>query len=367
MNRLGNPQDDLQCVHVAGTNGKGSTIAFLGAILKCAGYKVGAYTSPALVDWKENIRINGKQQLTNKDADRLLAVIRQASEGLTPSQFETETALAFLYFKEQRVDYALIECGMGGLHDATNVIKKPALAVITSLSLDHTEILGRTLEEIRRHKEGIIKGGAVVRAETLGEIIVKEAGITKQVFSCGDFEDCTIRLGGAYQPQNAALAVEAAVKLGVKKKYIYAGLKKAEWHGRFTVLGEKPLFVVDGAHNPAGAAALRQTVDACFGDKRLILLAGIFRDKDADGMLKIMAPGAAEIILLDMPENKRLMRAAELRTIVIKYNDRVQVSESPADAVRKALTAAGKDGAVVSFGSLSTIDAVTKTIREIAK
>lgn len=363
MSRLGNPQDTLRCIHVAGTNGKGSTVAFLTEILRAAGNKAGAYTSPALSDDKENICINGKQ-ITESDFARLSEVVQNAGQpDLQPSLFEIETAVAFLYFKEQAVDYAVIECGMGGRFDATNVLKMPALAVITSISLDHTNMLGRTLEEIRSHKEGIIKGNCpVVRADTLGEITVEKSDTEEQIFSCGSLKSLKIHMWGTYQPQNACLAAAAAQKLGIAERYIREGLESARWEGRLTVLRKAPLFIVDGAHNAGGAEELYKTLSAL--GKKVIFVTGIFRDKAADEMIRTVAPLAKKIVLIDMPENKRLYRASELREIVIKYIDNPVMANSPADAVQKALAAADEDDVIVSFGSLSTVSAVTEAVKK---
>lgn len=367
MNRLGNPEDSLRIIHIAGTNGKGSTVAFLAAILESAGYKVGAYTSPALgKSYCENIKINGKQIEETAAAPIEQKINTCAAEArLAPSHFEIETAVAFLYFKDQSVDYAIIECGLGGRFDATNIIKKPALAVITSIGLDHTEMLGNTIEEIRWHKEGIIKDGCpFVRAEDIKDIEIKKTDITEQIFSYGGYNDLVIHLGGAYQPQNACLALEAAQKLGIERRFIFEGLARAEWRGRMTVIHKNPLFIVDGAHNPAGAEVLKQTVETVFKGKRIVFIIGIFRDKDADEMFKITAPLADKIIVLDMPENQRLYRAAELSKTAAKYSESVLVSVSPVDAVKKAFAAAKEDDVIISFGSLSTIDTVTKAVKE---
>ena len=301
---LGNPQNELKFVHIAGTNGKGSTLAYISTILKCAGYRVGRYLSPVISDYREKIQVNEKV-ITQKALCQGVELVKAACEQIVeqgyphPTPFEVETALAFWYFREQKCDIVVLETGMGGLEDATNIIQTVCVSVLASISMDHMMFLGKTLRDIASQKAGIMKAGkpvvtfcqqeeaAVVlrgRAAELGcPFIVADSakatgvryGVERQRFHYDGMKDLEIRLAGKHQVDNAVLAIEAVKLLRqegypVSEAQIRKGLMQTVWPGRFTVIGKKPLFVVDGAHNEDAAKKLAESIEFYFTNKRII-------------------------------------------------------------------------------------------------
>jgi dihydrofolate synthase/folylpolyglutamate synthase len=307
LERLGNPHQKFKSIHVAGTNGKGSTCAMLASILKEAGYKVGLYTSPHLFDYRERIKINGKdipKREFTRIIERIRKRIRSRNREETPTVFEVLTAAAFTYFAEQKVEYAVIEVGMGGRLDATNVIT-PLVAIITNIDLEHTAILGRTLAKVAAEKAAIIKPRVpVITAETKPEALRvikhnadKNRSLLIQVGSVQ--EGLKTNLIGEHQKVNAACAV-AAVRLAniaANKQAILRGLKMVSWPGRFQVLSRKPLTIVDGAHNPAGIKVLVETLKQQFPGKKFTFIFGTQEDKDLASMLSLLRPLANKIII----------------------------------------------------------------------
>lgn len=397
LDRLGNPQRGQRFVHVAGTNGKGSVCAFLDSALREAGLRVGRYISPTLYDYRERIQING-QYISKQAVASLLTTIQQACvqmerQGLEPpTVFEVETALAFLYFAEQHCDYVLLEVGMGGRLDSTNVITQPVLSVITPISLDHTRMLGDHLAAIAAEKGGIVKphcpavlGPQQPEAQAVLTARCQQCGITPlqvdvnqiqkqqwswqgQRFSYGRWSQLTIGLSGDYQRVNGAIAIEALQLLqkeepALTDEAIQAGLAKARWPGRFEIIGQAPLFVVDGAHNPAGAQALAQTLQEHFAGKRIWLLLGVFRDKDYQQIGAILS-GCSQTVFCFQPQHERGLEAELLAAAVAPYFQQVQVAESAEQAVQQVLQRADREDVVVSCGSLSTIGAVQRAVQQ---
>lgn len=397
LDRLGNPQRGQRFVHVAGTNGKGSVCAFLDSALREAGLRVGRYISPTLYDYRERIQING-QYISKQAVASLLTTIQQACvqmerQGLEPpTVFEVETALAFLYFAEQHCDYVLLEVGMGGRLDSTNVISQPVLSVITPISLDHTRMLGDHLAAIAAEKGGIVKphcpavlGPQQPEAQAVLTARCQQCGITPlqvdvnqiqkqqwswqgQRFSYGRWSQLTIGLSGDYQRVNGAIAIEALQLLqkeepALTDEAIQAGLAKARWPGRFEIIGQAPLFVVDGAHNPAGAQALAQTLQEHFAGKRIWLLLGVFRDKDYQQIGAILS-GCSQTVFCFQPQHERGLEAELLAAAVAPYFQQVQVAESAEQAVQQVLQRADREDVVVSCGSLSTIGAVQRAVQQ---
>lgn len=393
LRRLGNPQDDLEFIHIAGTNGKGSVGAYLASVLQEAGYRIGRFISPTLYAYRERIQINGIY-ISREDFGRLMDPVvqameemRQAKEAL-PSPFEIETALSFLYYREKKCDLVLLECGMGGLTDATNVIRNTRLAVITSVSMDHMEYLGDTIGKIAAQKAGIIKPGSVVvtclqhpeAAAAISAACRKSRNLLAVGRACdakvleSDLEHLTftyrertvtIHLAGAHQLENAVLALtgaEALRNLGyeITEQQIRDGFEKARWNGRFTVLRKKPYFIVDGAHNPDAAEKLRQSLRMYFPEKRLIFLMGVLKDKQYDRIAAILAPMAEAVIAMETPDNSRALSAEELADTVRYYNPNVLVAGSLAQAVQMGYAQAGEDDVIVAFGSLSFTGELTK-------
>lgn len=396
MAELGNVQDKLNVLHIAGTNGKGSTLAYLSEILKQAGYKVGKYTSPAVFDSLEPFMINDEKIGTDSYGEIMSvikqAVIRMEKAGYEPpTAFEIETALAYLYFYREKCDIVLMETGMGGDMDATNVTSCALLSIITPISLDHMQFLGDTIREISIHKSGIIKKrSAVVSAiqEREAEAEIKRAAQRnnalyiqagrpeRMVYHAGGtdfnyessnhvkFKGLRIAMLGTYQPENACVAVEAALYLrnkgfNISDENIRTGLLKAKWHGRFEKLGANPLFYLDGGHNPGAAPHIRKSIEIYFTNKKIIYIIGVLADKNYDSVLRQTAEQADEIITVT-PHNKRALDGRILRDAAMAYHDNVSFMPSIKEAVDKAVQHAGTDGVVMVFGSLSFL----KEVRE---
>lgn len=387
LHRLGDPQNELKFIHISGTNGKGSVLAYLSTILSGAGYRTGRYISPTLFSYRERIQVDGeyieKESLARHVTDIAAAAEDMQKAGLpSPTVFEIETALAFLYFKEKRCDIVTLEVGCGGLLDATNVITTTLMEVIASISMDHTDLLGDTLAKIAAQKAGIIKPDTmVVSAQQKSEAaqviedtckeqhctlqMVDESKISNvhygaegQTFSYKTWENVAISLAGSYQIKNAALAlegVEALRKLGyaLSDQQVREGLLHTAWRGRFTTLRRDPTVIIDGAHNPAAALELKESLERYFPGKTLYFVMGMFKDKDYAQVIDLTAPLARHIITVETPGNPRAMPARELAEAVGKVNPSVEWADSVAHGVEKALAMAGKEDAVIVFGSLS--------------
>lgn len=399
LKRIGNPEKELSVIHIAGTNGKGSTGVFLQSILCKCGYKTGHFSSPALSDFREMITLNGIMIPKTKVCEGYEMIISVAkemvAEGLRhPTEFEMQTALAFWYFHIRQTDFVILECGMGGLYDATNVIEKPRVTVFTSISLDHAAYLGETILEIAENKAGIMREnvpcvsapqeeGVVEilsrKAEALGssisfvqkeEIIRKpvKSGSTisrSQTFSFRDAKQIKLSLLGTFQPENAAtalLTVEELKKQGVslRDEYIRKGLKEADWPGRFEVIGRNPIFITDGAHNPDAVAKLMATMDLYFTNRRIIYIMSVLKDKEYSPMLEMSVKRAAAIITVTSPMRERALPALDLAMAIRPYNENVTAVDSVEEAVEMALLLAGREDVILGFGSLSYLGALKK-------
>lgn len=398
LRRLGNPQDELSFVHIAGTNGKGSTLAYVSTVLKEAGYRVGRYISPTIFSYRERIQVN-ETYIPREDLIRLTEKIQKAgygmlSEGLGhPTMFEAETALAFLWFAEQKCDLVTLEVGMGGRTDATNVIKNTLVAVLASISMDHMGFLGNTLAEIAANKAGIIKPGCTVvtirqepeaeaavlkQAEVYGCPVVtvdpelavnRRRGLFCQYFDYKDRKDVKISLSGEYQFANASLALEVIEVLrrkgyAVPEEAVRRGLGRTVWNGRFTVVAEEPYFIVDGAHNRDAAEKLRETIENYLSGHRLIYIMGVLSDKEYDLVIQKTASYASEIITVMTPDNPRALPAEELKKAVERYNPHVQAAGSLMEAVEKAYGLAGKEDVILAFGSLSYLGEIVRDVQQ---
>ena len=397
LDRMGRPERELKIIHVAGTNGKGSVCTFISAILEAAGYKVGRYISPTLYDYRERIQINGMYIEKEALAEGMSAV-RSCCEAMErdglecPTVFEIETAVGFWYFKNQCCDYVVLETGMGGRLDSTNVVEKPVLTVITSISMDHMNQLGNTLAEIAGEKAGILKPGTPAvfysqqeeamevlrlkceREHIFYKILNKEAIYIKerqlqetenlfearQVFDYKDDKNLMIHLAGTYQVDNACLAIEAirAMKLDKEMgRFIAEGLSKARWRGRFECLSKVPCIFIDGAHNPEGAVSLRESVEAYFPDKRKVLMMGVFADKDYREILHIMS-GLSESLVAFTPKNGRGLESGKLAEAAKSYFPDVVDGNTAENALKEAEKRADSDSVIIIFGSLSTISTI---------
>ncbi len=403
MKRLGNPQDQLKYIHVAGTNGKGSVIAYLYTTLMKAGYHVGRYISPSVYSYREKIETEGKPISREKFAEqttRVAAVIEEmTAEGLAhPTPFEIETAVAFLFFAEEKCDPVILEVGMGGINDATNLITTTELAVLVPISMDHQSFLGNTISEIAEKKAGIIKpgssvvtigqetealevikktgaeAGADVCVADVSEAEVLEADFTGQRF-CYKGEEYTLSLAGSYQTENAVLALEALRILDERGYHTTLeqrkeGLWATRWNGRLTIIHKDPLFIVDGAHNPAAADMLEDSVRKYFKDRRLFFIMGVFKDKDYPYIIRKLCPYAEQIFAIETPDNPRALPAEELAKAIRPYNANVRAEKNIPRAVEELFEMAGKDDVILSFGSLSFIGEITRIVntrKEVSK
>lgn len=390
--KLGNPQDSLRFIHVAGSNGKGSVSAFIGTTLTLAGLKTGRYISPTIYEYRERFQINGRM-ISKKELGEEMELVKEACEALVhegkahPTSFEIETALAFHYFQKKGCDIVVLETGMGGTLDATNIIKNPILCVITSISMDHMQFLGETLEQIAAHKCGIIKEGATVistvQSEAVGRVlqsvckeksaklVLADASKAAEIKgskagSCPEKQSFAyegikyeISLLGKYQVENAVIAVKALQtlrNLGFSKitdDKIKTGLLRTQWKGRFSVIARKPYFIADGAHNAAAAEKLAESIRFYFTNRRIVYIMGMFRDKEYDKVIQITAPLAAQIITVAAPGNPRALSAVELAQAVHKVNPNVTSADSLEEAVEMSYLFADKDSVIIGFGSLS--------------
>ena len=383
LDALGNPQNGMKFVHVAGTNGKGSCAAMTASILKAAGYKTGLYTSPYLYRFNERMQIGGKE-IEDDVLAELVTRVKPIAEAMEdhPTVFELMTVTALLWYKEAGCDIVVLEVGLGGRFDATNVIPAPECAVIMNIGLDHTEILGDTLEQIAFEKAGILKPGteAVLfqQSESVTEVVQKrcdELGITLHI---PDFtaikvefdslygqtftykgESYALPLLGAHQLKNAATVLEVVEVLRgrgwkLEQSDVEHGLYAVHWPGRFELLSEEPLFVVDGGHNPQCALTVRDNLLRYFPDKRRILLLGVLRDKDYPALTEILNEAADEYICIT-PDSHRALPAQELADFLNRYNKPVAVCDSIRDGVSLALDRSDEGSVVCAVGSLYSV------------
>ena len=390
LERLGNPQDQLRVVHIAGTNGKGSTLAFLAGIFRESGYRAGRYVSPASFSYEERFRIN-EENISKKDLCFYMEKIKNVAEEMVrdgmshPTMFEIETALSFLYFLDKKVDVVLLETGMGGRLDATNVVKKPIATVIASIGMDHMQFLGDTLEKIASEKAGIIKEGCPVisydNTKEVNEVIknkakqmhakvtfVNSAGIrvlqeslNGESFSYRSsdgrwYEKIEIPLLGRHQINNAALALET---LNVIKNYYCIsdfqtedGMRKTIWRGRIEILEREPMVICDGAHNPDGAKSLLSFLQNNFTNQRLIYIMGVLSDKDYEQMVQILVPAADKIYTV-APDNPRALSSRELCNCISKYHQNVEERQRLAECLSEVRQKAEKDDVIIICGTLS--------------
>lgn len=389
LHALGNPHHFFRSVHVAGTNGKGSTSAMTESIIRTSGFRTGLFTSPHLVSFTERIRVDG-EDISEEDvvqlADEVRGVVEQIGD-FSPTFFEVVAAMAFLYFRRRGVEWAIVEVGLGGRLDATNVVV-PEVAVITSIGLDHCEFLGNTLREVASEKAGIIKPGVPVviapqAREALEVIEARSLEKKATVYGCGRefrlsgvredhqglffnytgekaYEDLYIPLAGEYQAVNAALAVRTAGILTEKHSELRCdvrrGLGEVRWQGRLEVLKEDPVIVIDGAHNPGAAAMLSEHLRRMLSSvyRRVILVVGIMGDKDIDGILRPLLPLGSAVIFTAASYG-RAASAGMLSAHAASMGYSSIVSAGVADALRKAEELYAAGDVIVVTGSFYTI------------
>lgn len=402
--RLGNPQDSLRFVHIAGTNGKGSVSAYVSTVLKSAGYCTGRYISPVISDYCEKIQVNGRN-ISRKAVSSILTRVKEACDAMTgeglphPTPFEVETAAAFLYFAEKGCDPVVLETGMGGREDATNLITTTLAAVFTPISMDHMQFLGKTREAIAWQKADIIKNGCYVistpQEPEVEKVLVQEAeekgcsvvtaseparvtyGLKKQRFTYRDvygeeYRDLEITLAGKCQIQNAALAVEVIAALRrrgykVTEKQLRKGLFETVWQGRFQIIGTKPLFVIDGAHNEDAAKKLADSIRFYFTNRRIIYIMGMLKDKEYEKVVAQTYAYADQIITVTPPENPRALPALTLAQTVREYRPSVTTADSLEEAVEMAYLLAGTGDIILCFGSLSFLGRLTEIVTKRQK
>lgn len=400
LHALGDPQNRLRFIHVAGTNGKGSTCALCASILERAGYRVGLFTSPALYRFEDRLRVNGAV-ITLEELREITLHVKDAADvmGEHPTEFELLTAVAFCYFERSACDVVVMEVGLGGRLDSTNVIESAEVSVITPISFDHCALLGSTLAEIAGEKAGIIKQGvpvvsapqepevrkviegvAVKAQSTLMEVALSQLDGTTEHFSYRGRTDLSLGLSGSFQLVNAATALDVidmvnAAGWNVSEKAIREGLKLASWPGRFEVVSEEPLIIFDGGHNVSGMDALARALDERYPSHSRIVLTGVLADKDHEGMAKRLALFADEIITIAPPnpralsaedyayELKRLLDAdARARSVVAAFD--IASGVRCALESYRASRAAQESSLICVCGSLYMLGSVMEVLRQ---
>ena len=383
-NAMGNPQDKTSCVHITGTNGKGSVAAFISAILKSAGYKTGTFSSPYLSNRTEQIQINGKD-ISEIDfagvAGEVIEKAKELSGENKASEFEITTVAAFEYFAKEKCDIAVIEVGMGGEYDATNIIKSPLLAVFTGISLEHSQVLGDSVEAITKVKSGIIKENTDVvamenpeevlrllslKCESLGGSFTKanapeniECSLSGTEFDCmfeGSKQHFKLTSPGFYQPYNAGAAICAAEILkekgfNISLENVKEGLFDVKRPARFELLSKKPVFIADGSHNAAAIDAMLFSLKEMFPDKKFIFITGVLRDKDYEEMLEPVL-GLGKVFFTVTPHSPRGLPADKLAYYLVNRGVEACSCDSVKEAVDKAFAMSGEDDVIVAFGSL---------------
>ena len=404
LRELGNPQDDLKFIHIAGTNGKGSVLAYTSTILSEAGYRTGRYVSPTVISYLERIQIDGtwisEDEFAELTENVKEAIARMEAAGEeSPTVFEAETAIAFLYFKKKKCDLVVLESGLGGILDATNIIGAPVCAAFATISVDHLGVIGDSLEEIAQNKAGIIKPGcAVVSAkqkENVREILKKTAeekgcpfteaqpeqmmifedsyhGIT---FSYKEYEKMHSPLAGQCQRENLATALEIIKQLRtlgyeIPDEAVRDGLAKTVWEGRFTCLRKNPVFIIDGAHNEDAAIKLRTSIERYFKGKEIQLIMGVFQDKEYEKITSILCPLAKKVYTVELPNKARSLSAGKLADCARKYCEEAEAKDSIQSAVESATAACGagmNNQVIIACGSLSYLGEVKRIVEENRK
>ncbi len=386
LDRLGRPQDRLKFVHIAGTNGKGSCAAMLASVLKCAGYRTGLYTSPYLFRFNERMQLNG-EPIPDDTLAELVTAIQPHADAMDdhPTEFELMTAAALLWYERERCDLVVLEVGLGGRLDATNVIEAPEAAVIMNIGLDHTEILGDSLEKIAAEKAGIFKPGCDAAVYEQGEGVMRvlerkarELGVSLHAADFSQLvpefdslegqsflyrgEPYAISLLGDHQLRNAAVVLETVEILRrrgwrLSREDVEHGLYAAVWPARFELVSLEPPFVVDGGHNPQCARAVADNLFRYFPDRRRVLLVGVLADKDYPALFQILNEAAAAWVCVT-PESERALPAERLAEHLSRFGKPVSCCASIPEGVETARELAGEDGMACAVGSLYMAGAV---------
>ena len=394
LKKMGNPEKKLKFVHIAGTNGKGSTAAMTASILNKAGYRTGLYTSPYIYRFHERIQVDGVE-ISDEDLTEITEYVKPLADSMaqSPTEFELVCCIAFEYFYRKKCDIVVLEVGMGGAWDATNVIEVPEVAVITNIGLDHTEYLGDTVEKIAETKSGIFKphGHAVVYRSTpsveavyervcaerdvslrkadFDGLVLKAHTLEGQVFDCGSRKNLVLPLLGDHQLHNASVVLSIADTLigegwKISEQNIYDGIRDVRWPGRFDIVCRKPLFIIDGGHNPQCIEALVKNIRDYLAGKKVVALTGVLADKDYADMYKPVMPLVDRFVCIT-PPNPRKLEAEQLARYLRQAGAQAQASESILDGVKKAMELAGKDGVVLCFGSLYSIGGIRDALKDL--
>lgn len=433
LRELGNPQEDLKFIHIAGTNGKGSVLAYTSTILSKAGYRTGRYVSPAVMGYLEKIQVDGRW-ISEQEFAEITTEVQKAianlkvSGGLLPTLFEVETAIAFLYFKKMNCDLVVLETGLGGALDATNIIENTLCAVFTNISVDHLGVIGDTLEEIAKTKAGIMKIGCQVVSAGQREEVAK---VLRQQFYeiCGgeeggfgdetaekhgvqngyhttyqknyreadmrqlqvlsedhksmslqykNFKNLTSHLTGFHQKKNLATALEVIMTLRdmgyeISDEAVSNGVLETKWSGRYTCLMEDPIFMIDGAHNEDAAYRLAESLQHDFPDKKRILILGVFKDKDYEKITSILCPLASQVYTVNLPNKERTLSAADLAGVVeqscMQVKSEATIKEAVEDAIKEAekIRLAGESSVIIACGSLSYLGIVKELVENMEK
>ena len=395
LHRIGDPHQGMKYVHVAGTNGKGSTAAMLQNILTRAGYRTGLYTSPYIIRFNERIQVDG-EQISDADVCALTEYIKPHAEAMAdhPSEFEIVTAIGFEYFKRRQCDIVVLEVGMGGEWDATNVIEDNEAAVIVNIGLDHTEVLGDTIEKIALTKSGVVKAGCpcvMYHQEPSVEQVFREvcaekgspftvadfdrltplsSGLEGQRFNWGELKDVHLPLLGEHQLKNACNVLTAVDVLRARgwripEAAVREGLSTVCWPGRFQLMAQKPLFIIDGGHNPQCLEALENAIRDYLPGQKLVFLNGCMADKDYGDMFNRLLPFAREFVTVT-PANPRALSAQALSDYLREHlNAKATPCETVARGVETAVEKAGPDGVVCACGSLYMIGEIVAALNAL--
>ena len=381
LGKLNDPQKELKFIHIAGTNGKGSTAAMLSSILEEAGYRVGLYTSPFINRFNERMQVN-HQPIPDEELAALTEYVRPHADAMadSPTEFELITALAMVWFARQKCDIVVLEVGMGGELDSTNIIDVPEAAVIAAMGMDHVKELGPTMADIARAKAGIIKEGgrvvsyggnseadeviaAVCRARNaslcqpdFSAIVPGDFSLEGQTFSYKGWRGLRIPLVGAYQMNNAAVVLETVEVLrqrgwSVSDEAVRQGLADTRWPARFEVLRRDPVFIVDGGHNPHGIRATAESLSRLFPGRKITFVTGVMADKDVEHILGLIVPLADQFFTV-RPDNPRAMDAGELAARIEAMGAKATACASVQDGVDRAIQAEGPHGVACALGSL---------------
>lgn len=381
--KLGNPQKELRYIHVAGTNGKGSTCAMLESILRAAGFKTGLYTSPYVRRFNERMQVMG-EPITDEELVEITERVRPIADSMEekPTEFELITAIAFEYFRRQKVDVVILEVGLGGRLDSTNVIENPLLSIITGIAFDHISLLGNTLQAIAAEKAGIIKPGCPVlfggkpegsACRTVGAVAqmrkapfhrvdrstckIKEYALAGTRFDYGVYDDLELSLLGTYQPFNAATVLTAMELLReqgfvIPEKAVRQGLKSVRWPARFELICNDPVVIFDGGHNPQGVEAAVKSIGRYFPEEKVNLISGVMADKAYDEMINLIKPVAEQVFTVT-PNNPRALTSKDYAAYFEAHKVKASAYDTVEDGIRAAIKDSRESGRpLICLGSL---------------